>query len=72
MTPFENSPDLEKFSHINEFCGAFRTSAKTGFGIDKAMKFIINNIIQRFEAFLPPSEFEALSTEKIKSCCLSF
>ena len=45
----ENDPDLESFAQNNEFCGCFRTSAKTGVNISESMEFLIKNIIKRME-----------------------
>ena len=45
----ENDPDLESFAQNNEFCGWFRTSAKTGVNISESMEFLIKNIIKRME-----------------------
>ena len=50
MTTQESCPELEAFANSNGFGGCFRTSAKTGFNIDKAMECIIKNIVQRMEA----------------------
>ena len=38
---------LEEFAINNEFCGYFRTSAKTGLNINESMEFLIRNIIKR-------------------------
>ena len=46
----DNTKELEEFTKDNGFVGCFRTSAKTGKNIDEAMKYLINNIIRRFEA----------------------
>ena len=48
--PTERSPELDKFAFYNGYCGGFKTSAKTGFGINNAIGFLIKNIIQRKEA----------------------
>jgi len=45
----ENDPELESFAQNNEFCGCFRTSAKTGVNISESMEFLIKNIIKRME-----------------------
>jgi len=44
-----NNQDFESFSKINDFCGCFRTSAKTGFNISESMEFLIKYIINRKE-----------------------
>ena len=45
----ENDPDFESFAQTNEFCGCFKTSAKTGVNISESMEFLIKNIIKRME-----------------------
>ena len=40
---------LNQFAKDNEFCGCFRTSAKTGFNIKEAMDFFIKLIIQKMK-----------------------
>ena len=45
----DNNQELREFAINNEFCGYFRTSAKTGFNISESMEFLIRNIIKRFE-----------------------
>ena len=45
----ENDPEFESFAQSNEFCGCFRTSAKTGVNISESMEFLIKNIIKRME-----------------------
>ena len=45
----ENDPELKEFATNNEFCGCFRTSAKTGLNISEAMEYLIKNIIKRME-----------------------
>ncbi len=40
---------LEQFAKENEFCGCFRTSAKTGYNISESMEFLIKTIIKRME-----------------------
>ena len=42
-------PELQEFAQQNEFCGSFRTSAKTGLNISEAMEFLIKSIIKRME-----------------------
>ena len=34
-----------------EFCGYFRTSAKTGLNINESMQYLIRNILKRIEDF---------------------
>ena len=45
----EEDPSLQEFSASNEFCGCFRTSAKTGLNISESMEFLIKTIIKRME-----------------------
>lgn len=45
----KNDEEIKKFSEDNKFIGFFRTSAKTGFGIDECLTFLITNIIERME-----------------------
>ena len=45
----EEDPTLQKFAQTNEFCGCFRTSAKTGLHISDSMEFLIKTIIKRME-----------------------
>ena len=40
---------LNQFAKDNEFCGCFRTSAKTGFNIKESMDFFIKLIIQKMK-----------------------
>ena len=39
--------ELEEFALKNGFCGAFRTSCKTGLNVNASMDFLINNIVER-------------------------
>ena len=41
--------ELNEFAKNNEFCGCFRTSAKTGLNITESMEYLIKNIIKRME-----------------------
>ena len=45
----EEDPNLQEFAQNNEFCGCFRTSAKTGLNISESMEFLIKTIIKRME-----------------------
>ena len=45
----ENYEELKEFAKEGEFCGFFRTSAKTGLNINESMEYLIKNIIKRFE-----------------------
>ena len=60
---------LEEFASKYEFCGAFRTSAKTGLNINEFIEFLINNILQRIEDMESKAN-EPFSTER-KSISLS-
>ena len=51
LVDFEVDPSLQTFAIENEFCGAFRTSAKTGFNVSESMEYLIRNIIKRMEDF---------------------
>ncbi len=42
-------PALQEFAQKGEFCGCFRTSAKTGVNISESMEFLIKTIIKRME-----------------------
>ena len=42
-----NMAELRRFANDNEFCNCFRTSAKTGYNIDEAMSFLIENVLDR-------------------------
>ena len=42
-------PELQEFAQNGEFCGCFRTSAKTGVNISESMEFLIKTIIKRME-----------------------
>ena len=63
---------LEQFVKENEFCGCFRTSAKTGYNISESMEFLIKTIIKRMEdmqskgneVFTPDRKSVALDPEK--------
>lgn len=44
-----NDSCLESFAQRNEFCGCFKTSAKTGYNISESMEFLIKNIIKRMK-----------------------
>jgi len=54
---------LEEFAEQNEFCGCFRTSAKTGVNINEAMEFLIITIIHRMED-MQSKGAEAFTTER--------
>jgi len=49
LVDFKDDPSLQKFANKNKFCGAFRTSAKTGFNVCESMEYLIKNIIKRME-----------------------
>ena len=45
----DNFDELKKFGEENGFNGCFRTSALTGYGIEKAMSFLVNKIVEKFD-----------------------
>ena len=45
----DNTQELEEFSEYNGFDCFFRTSAKTWLNVNKAMEYLINNIIKRLD-----------------------
>ena len=47
--PDERIKELEKFASKNGFSGSFFVSSKTGWNINEAINFLLNNIIQRTE-----------------------
>ena len=47
-TDIENA-ELQEFAQKNDFCGSFRTSAKTGVNISESMEYLIKAIIKRME-----------------------
>ena len=49
LDEYKEDPNLEKFAKNYEFCGCFRTSAKTGSNVSESMEFLIKNIIKRME-----------------------
>ena len=51
LVDFKDDSSLQKFANKNKFCGAFRTSSKTGFNVCESMEYLIRNIIQRMEGF---------------------
>ena len=42
----DNFEKIKKFSHENSFLGCFRTSALNGYNVDKAINFLIDEIIK--------------------------
>jgi 50S ribosomal subunit-associated GTPase HflX len=45
----QDEQSLKEFAQNGEFCGCFRTSAKTGSNIDESMQFLIKTIVKRME-----------------------
>ena len=45
----DNFDDLKKFGEENGFDACFRTSALNGYGIEKAMSFLVNKIVEKFD-----------------------
>ena len=39
--------ELQNFANDNKFITCFRTSAKTGYNVNEAMSFLIENILER-------------------------
>jgi tRNA U34 5-carboxymethylaminomethyl modifying GTPase MnmE/TrmE len=60
----ENDPELQEFAKTNEFCGCFRTSAKTGLNISESMEFLIKTIVKRMEDMQNKGNEEVFSTER--------
>ncbi len=60
----ENDPELQEFAKNNEFCGCFRTSAKTGLNISESMEFLIKTIVKRMEDMQNKGNEEVFSTER--------
>ena len=48
----DNTQELEEFSECNGFDCFFRISAKTGLNVNKAMEYLINNIIKRLDIMI--------------------
>ena len=66
LIDFEDDPSLQEFANNNEFCGAFRTSSKTGFNVCESMEYLIRNIIRRME------DFQANQVNKKKFRCIIY
>ena len=60
----ENDPELQEFAKNNEFCGCFRTSAKTGLNISESMEFLIKTIVKRMEDMQNKGNEEVFSIER--------
>ena len=56
-------PELQQFAQNGEFCGCFRTSAKTGVNISESMEFLIKTIIKRMEDMASKGN-EVFTTER--------
>jgi len=61
--PDLDDSSLKQFAEQDEFCGCFRTSAKTGLNINESMEFLIRTIIQRMEA-MQSKGTEVFTTER--------
>ena len=48
----DNTQELEEFSEYNGFDCFFRTSAKTGLNVNKAMEYLINSIKKRLDIMI--------------------
>ena len=55
---------LTQFAQNGEFCGCFRTSAKTGTNISESMEFLIKTIIKRMEDMASKGNEEVFTTER--------
>jgi len=64
----ENCQELQDFAKNNGYCGAFRTSAKTGLNISDSIEFLIRNIIERMENI--PSDLPDIFNFNRKSVAL--
>ena len=56
--------ELQEFAKNGEFCGCFRTSAKTGTNIAESMEFLIKTIIKRMEDMASKGNEEVFTTER--------
>ena len=61
----DGKENLNKFAKDNDFCGCFRTSAKTGFNIKESMDFLIKLIIQRMKDIKELNVEETFTRETI-------
>ena len=61
--PEAEDPSLQEFAQGNEFCGCFRTSAKTGQNISESMEYLIKTIIKRMEDMASKGN-EVFTTER--------
>ena len=59
----QDETELNEFAKTNEFCGCFRTSAKTGLNISESMEYLIKTIIKRMEDMQSKGS-EVFSTER--------
>ena len=66
LVDFEDDPSILEFAKNNEFCGAFRTSSKTGFNVCESMEYLIRNIIKRMK------DFQAKQANKNKFRCIIY
>ena len=57
-------PGLQQFAQNGEFCGCFRTFAKTGTNIAESMEFLIKTIIKRMEDMASKGNEEVFTTER--------
>ena len=60
----QDESELNEFAKNNEFCGCFRTSAKTGLNISESMEYLIKNIIKRMEDMQSKGNNEVFSTDR--------
>lgn len=74
----ENIEDLKNFSENNKFSGFFRTSALNGYNIEKAIEFLVNNILTNLDEeannispkdSMLANKLESKNNPKNKKCC---
>ena len=61
----DGKENLNQFAKANDFCGCFRTSAKTGYNIKESMDFLIKLIIQRMKEIKELNVEETFTRETI-------
>ena len=62
LDEYKEDHNLEEFVKNYEFCGGFRTSAKTGSNVSESMEFLIKNIIKRMEDMKEKNGSEVFSS----------
>ena len=64
-----NEEEISNFGKENGFINFFRTSAKTGLGVDECMDYLIKNIVDRLDEFLaknPNNQLDPNRTSIVK------